>query len=342
MPPGAESIPLAITVIGDVERISSYRRVVWSQPFRDGKVDVLQWPGSEMTYQDQWKALSGRIRGLMQAAHLHARFLSVRSSDTYGSTLRILEQIEQIRSSLQTFRSSFQHTLSPAALVSIENFVNKSNNLVIKSQGGQSARQERVWAALVLLGAFETEMSFILSDIQQSIRARSELAFSHLQRLIVVDQEFRTKWHNAFEAGEVACEKLAATHLLLHGIFAFKVDAAGARTDLVFQEPAGNFVDERRYVDGFVLTEWKKASSDRDAAKQFEQARSQARHYAQGALAGSELTAYRYAVVVSRRQVTPPADLAEGEVVYRHVNVAIEPGPPSRARRDPLRFAGRS
>jgi hypothetical protein len=35
----------------------------------------------------------------------------------------------------------------------------------------------RAWAALVLLGAFETEMSFILADEQEVIRARSERAF---------------------------------------------------------------------------------------------------------------------------------------------------------------------
>ena len=32
-----------------------------------------------MTYHDQWKALSSRIRGLMQAGQLHAQFLAVRS-----------------------------------------------------------------------------------------------------------------------------------------------------------------------------------------------------------------------------------------------------------------------
>src|ERR1700722_9028346 len=37
-------------------------------------------------------------------------------------------------------------------------------------------------------------------------------------------------------AGSVACERLGAVHLLWHGIFAFKVDGSGARTDLIAPE----------------------------------------------------------------------------------------------------------
>ena len=74
------------------------------------------------------------------------------------------------------------------------------------------------------------------------IRTRSERAFAHLQRHFVADAECRDKWTSAFTDGEVACEALRALHLLLHGLWAFKVDNAGARTDLVFQEPLGAFL----------------------------------------------------------------------------------------------------
>ena len=283
-----------------------------------------------MTYRDQWKALSGRIRGLMQAGQLHAQYLRVQKTDSLGRTKRLREQCESVLSVLTIFRESFQHALQPAALASIDNFVAYAGDLISDTSGGPLA-QERVWAVLVVLGAFETEMSFILSDIQEVIRARSDRAFAHLQRSIVVDQDFRNKWEAAFEEGELACEKLGAVHLLQHGIWAFKVDAAGARTDLVYQEPAGDLTDEQRYADGFVLTEWKKAADVANAKKQFEQARHQAQLYAQGALAGSELTSYRYAVVVSRKQVSLPDDLIADGVVYRHVNIAVNPLPPSKA-----------
>ena len=284
-----------------------------------------------MTYYDQWNALSSRIRGLMKAAELHTRFLAIQSSDSYRVGVRLRDQSEDILSAIQIFQERFQHALPPGSLVSIDSFRDRVSDLINDTSGGPGAQQERVWAALVLLGAFETEMSFILSDIQQSIRARSERAFSHLQRSIVADVDFRGKWQNAFEQGEVQCEKLGAVHLLLHGIWAFKVDAEGGRTDLVFQEPAWRLTEEQRYVEGIVLTEWKKANSQEDAVNRFEDARNQAHRYAEGVLAGNELTAYRYAVVVTRKQVPLPDDLTVGGVVYRHINLAVEPLTPSRA-----------
>jgi hypothetical protein len=283
-----------------------------------------------MTYSDQWKALSIRIRGLMQAAQLHAQYLAVRSSDSYGRGKRLREQSEGVLSALRSFRENYHQSLPTAALVAIDDFVARTATLITDTTGPPDAVEERVWATLVSLAAFETQISFILSDVQESIRARSERAFSHLQRSIVADTAFREKWLNAFEDGEVGCERLGAVHLLLHGIWAFKVDAAGARTDLVFQEPAGDLIDVQRYADGIVLTEWKKANPEDDSARRFQEARLQARRYAQGALAGIELTGYRYAVVVSRQQVEIPDDLTEDEVVYRHINIAVNPRLPSQ------------
>jgi hypothetical protein len=148
--------------------------------------------------------------------------------------------------------------------------------------------------------------------------------------LIVADATVREKWQESFKKGEVACEKLGAVHLLLHGIWAFKVDAIGGRTDLVFQEPAGDLSNAQRYVDGFVLTEWKKANPNDNVGQLFEQARLQARRYSQGALAGSELTSYRFAIVVSHQQIDVPNDFREGLVIYRHINIAVNPRLPSR------------
>ena len=137
--------------------------------------------------------------------------------------------------------------------------------------------------------------------------------------------------HLTDTAGEVACEKLGAVQLLLHGIWAFKVDARKARTDLVFEEAPSDLAVIQRSADGLVLTEWKKAADDTLAPKLFEEARRQAASYAQGLLAATELTAYRYAIVVSRQQVTSPEDVREQGVVYRHINIAVAPLVPSRA-----------
>jgi hypothetical protein len=46
-------------------------------------------------------------------------------------------------------------------------------------------------------------------------------------------------------------------------------------------------------------------------------------HVLQGVLAGTELTRVRYAVVVSLENITAPDDIVEGEVPYRHINIAV-------------------
>ncbi len=150
-----------------------------------------------MTYNDPWKALSARIQGLMQAAQLHARFLAVRRSDPHRRAKRLGKQVEDVLSLLQTFRDSYQGMLPSAAVDSIDYSIEKMGSLLSQTGGSPDDQQERVWAALVQLGAFETELSFILSDIQQLIRSRAERAFSHLQRSIVADPAFGEKWRTA-------------------------------------------------------------------------------------------------------------------------------------------------
>jgi hypothetical protein len=282
-----------------------------------------------MNYIDQWKALSSRIHGLVQAGTLHAQYLRVRSSDSYGSAKRLREQGKVVLDELLVLQTGFSESLPPAAISTIEKFRTTSGPLINSAASAPDAAQEQVWAFLIAIAAFEAELSFLLSDTQVSIHTRSERVFHHLQRSIVADEDCRKKWQSAFERGEVACERLGAVHLLLHGVWAFKVDAAGARTDLVFQEPA-DLQGVERYVAGLVLTEWKKAVTDRETDQRFEEARSQAKRYSQGPLLGTELTSYRYAVVVSEHQVKIPADLREGDVVYQHVNIAVNPLVPSK------------
>ena len=112
-----------------------------------------------MTYYDQWIALSCRIRGLMEAAQLHARFLTIRSGDTYQVGARLHEQSEDILSELQIFEERFRRTLPPGALASIDNFRDRFHSLISNTGGGPGARQERVWAVLVLTTACSARYS---------------------------------------------------------------------------------------------------------------------------------------------------------------------------------------
>jgi hypothetical protein len=283
-----------------------------------------------MSSRYQWQIISSRVRGLMRAAELHSRFLSVRSSDSFGRTERLREEGERIIEEVSNFGDRFQKSLPREVLDRTEEFKKRATPLFQKSTSTPDTREELVWAGLVTLSAFEPEISFLLADVQQAIRSRSELAFAHLQRSIVVDEEFRKKWQAAFSSGEVVCEGLGAVHLLSHRIWAFKVSAEGERTDLVYQEPAARFEREQSNAEGLVLTEWKKAASKGQAEAKFKEARDQAHRYGRGVLAGNELTHYRFAIVVSEEQVPIPDDISLDGIVYRHINIAVKPKPPSK------------
>lgn len=286
-------------------------------------------------FLEQWQALSGRIRGLVQAWQLST------SGNAFGGLIasKFLLQGLKILADLEVFSKSFGDLLPPSAIDAIKNCVSKDDHSPGMLLGPHTTGsppnlwQEQIGTALILLAAFETEMTFILSDVQAAIRARSERAFEHLRRLIVVDAATRQQWKVALKEGETSCEKLGAVHLLWHGIFAFKVNAAGGRTDLVFPERPVDGLGEQRYADGLILTEWKVARPDDQSHEKFVEARAQAKLYTQGVLAGVELTTVRYVVVVSSQHVEEPADMQDGTVIYRHINIAVDPETPSTASR---------
>lgn len=48
---------------------------------------------------------------------------------------------------------------------------------------------------------------------------------------------------------------------------------------------------------------------------------------------GIELRQYRYLVLVSKDWLRETPDIQEGDTVYRHVNIAVDPQSPSKAAR---------
>ena len=110
---------------------------------------------------------------------------------------------------------------------------------------------------LTLLSIFRAEMDHLLTDSTFAMLKRIKLAFLHLQRLIIVDERASQQWIEAFAQNEPRCEKLGAVHLLSHGIWAFKVDSTGERTDLVLQTPLRAYDEIISAADVLALTEWK-------------------------------------------------------------------------------------
>ena len=291
-----------------------------------------------MMFVDQWQALSHRIRAFTQAGQKLFQF-----NDSYGTIKRFGQHGIKILIALEQFRDAFRHSLPQAAIDAINSCVSKDADISVgkllqDTTVTSDLKKEQIWAALAMLVNFEIEVTYILFDAQVAIRSRLERAFLHLQRLIVVDATTRDQWKAALKAKEVACERRGAVHLLWHGIWAFKVDGRGERTDLVSQQIVDGVPEEQRFSDGLVLTEWKVASSDAEAQRKFTEAQHQANRYAKGVLAGNELTAFRYLIVVSLEHITVPNDIEDGNgVVYRHVNIAVDPKTPSQRRAPTMR-----
>jgi len=286
-----------------------------------------------MNWFEDWQAISCRIRSLLQAGQLHALFLSIKFSDSFGGGERLFEQTTDIFNELESFHSNFEKVIPVKAREALERFSSKNRDLFTATQGATAAlKHERVKATLTMLAALDSEVTYLLSDNQENIRRHSERAFTHLQRLIIADPDTQQKWFKAFEKGETFCEKLGAAHLLQHGIWAFKAHAEGARTDLVFGDLMSSLDEVVRSSEGLVLTEWKCARTKGEAASKFKEARDQANLYGCGMLAGIELTGYRYIIVISGQSIETPQDIQVDGVIYRHVNIAVKPNTPSKAR----------
>jgi hypothetical protein len=276
--------------------------------------------------------LATQIKSLQRAGEVYGVFQSYHQEDTYSAGTFLREQCGALIQSLEQFRHDFADSLPSAAIARIDHFL--GTRLVRAAKDASTEQIGAARGALVALAAFEAEITFLLAGRQEQIRARSERALLHLQRTLAVDPDVSVKWRKAFEKNEVACERLGSVHLLSHGIYAFKVDAAGARTDLVFNEPPSDVLLTQA-VEGMVLTEWKIAEDAKGAISAVREARVQADLYSQGALAGLELRSHRYIIVVTLKELPSntlgPDDRTANGVINRHVNIVIEPDVPSKA-----------
>jgi len=191
-----------------------------------------------VTWAEQWRALAARIEGLVAAGDLMAAALKVGSGDELDvGNKALMPELAAIVRELRGLEQSHGAAIPPEALGALRRFVGQGWDQRALGLSAGLAAGLMATKALVPLAAFRGEFEYLVRDAELEGRSVVELAFEHLRRTIAVDEEVRTKWVVAFEKHETRCERLGAVHLLSHRIWAFKVSAAGAATDLVFAEP---------------------------------------------------------------------------------------------------------
>lgn len=284
-----------------------------------------------MNWQIEWHAISARIKGILDAGSFFYTALHHSSEDARSVKKKILlKEAEKIVGSLKTFLTKYQSTFPPAAIECLSGFLNKPE--IAESaffNPDQSYESGNVQFALTSLAAFQSEFNYIIADTQYVARRITERAFVHLQRCIVVDDEVRHKWIEAFKTHETKCEKLGALHLLYHGVWAFKADASGGRTDLILGEPLPSATVIEGTADTLVLTEWKLVKSINMLPSKIQEAQKQAEIYGTDVFGGIELRNYRYLIMVSESRLEMPVDSIKDGTTYRHINIAVDPGLPS-------------
>lgn len=283
-----------------------------------------------MPWRAEWTAIQGRIAAMQRA------FEALRDNDDYyglSNSMIIPQARTLLEDDLPKFCMRYRGDLPLSVPVAVERYRGLLSP-VGKGAGGGGHPGMR--AAVAVLSGMEGEVSHLLADVDVQIRSVVTRAFVHLQRLLQVDADYRAKWAAAFRTREEACEALGGVHLLWHGIWGFKVNAAGERTDLVLGTTVGNAATSQVAESGsrLVLTEWKRLRSCTETAvrRAAAQAIRQASLYASGALGAVELRSVRYVVLVSKDRVALPSDIESDGVVYKHVNIAVAPSSPSKAR----------
>jgi hypothetical protein len=266
--------------------------------------------------------------------HVTARRGTLLRRDDEGLFIRLLQRLacsgrERHRAFFQKLKDLTAISILSTARAHLVKFVNDNASYFNNVPANPGEQFQRVCYCLTVLRSLQSELDYLLADAEIIARSLVERAFLHLQRAIVADKGVRETWLNAYNEGETTCEKLGATHLLLHGIWAFKASAAGERTDLVLGEKLQITPEIESASEALVLTEWKLVRTAAELNPKSAQAFEQAKLYSTGSLAGFELASRRYLIMVSKGRLEMPADRVQGDVLYQYRNVAIEAATPS-------------
>lgn len=217
------------------------------------------------------------------------------------------------------------------------NFYNSQKSIIIRIESilSEDRKQEKntFIPLIILLKILSNNISKLIPKIQFEIFHTVERMMIHLKWMIHVDSDYKQKWKNAFDMGETKCEQIGAIHFMLHGIFAYKVHAEKARTDLVYGET--NFSSQIKSSKGVVITEWKKfvGNNFTEYNDLFITGVKQINQYYRGALTDKELSDHRYVIMLSESTMPEIDDYILKDVTYRCINIPCVRGSPSEEAR---------
>jgi hypothetical protein len=293
-----------------------------------------------MSWQADWASISQRIQALC-AGSTHIFSIENANANALKPVIEhlLIPQATAAFASVRAFTEQWHDALPPGVEFALGELIEAStrNGIWMSNHGKEASGMHAIGSRVIAtLAIIRGEIDHLLADPSLIAVSVTERAFKHLQWMIVSDTEVRAKWQQHFRDGEPSCESSGATHLLLHGIWAYKAQSRTARTDIVMQEPVDDRPEIRRAARALVLTEWKRAiattpTAIRNAARD---GRNQASVYAGEMLAGFDLRSVRYVIVVTEDRITPPPDDPVGDITYRYLNLAVNPSAPHKSHHD--------
>lgn len=284
---------------------------------------------TEIEYR--WGQIAARVDSFARSAAIFLQAQGIQSEDPHGIAFKVFNrEATRLLGEIRQFRDNHAQLLPAAATGELDDFLGSAGlSQILLANGVQGLDVVKAFPPILL--SVCASVSYLLADRNATGARLTERALGHLQRSLAVLDSEGAVWQAAFASGEVECEKLGGLHLLRFGVFAFKADPGGARTDLVLGDVITTTSPLAAASDALVLTEWKVVREKDEPTDVAALARRQLELYTAGPLLGIELRSIRYAILVSEAQIAVPSDVTADEVVYRHINIAVKPHTPSKA-----------
>jgi hypothetical protein len=149
-----------------------------------------------MTWVEEWRALAARIDGLVRAGEFLVSALKVYSSDVRVVVKKsVIPELQAIGHEIKQFTDKYSDELSVKAVEALNRYTVEKWD---EQAAEHSTPQQGAIAIQVLapLAAFRSEFEYLIRDSEIEGRNLTELAFEHLRRQIVVDEETRNKWQS--------------------------------------------------------------------------------------------------------------------------------------------------